>query len=170
MTACPMLCMVLHVQLLLHSNQPRIALHVQLLPTYSSQLCVTLHVQTLLHSISPRAKLYPAQPYLVWPGRRRPFFAFAPSFCSQLSRTYFSALGLWCIAQLFLSALCMSYRTRVHSWGSRPASWWSNLWMDRSCRAASVYWWDSIWWLQMERLFQVGRHIHIWFWIDCPLL
>ena len=36
---------------------------------------------------------------------RDPFFALAPTFCSQLNRTYFSPVGLWCIAQLYFIML-----------------------------------------------------------------
>ena len=171
MIACPTLHAPLHVQSLMYSNLPHIVLRVQLLPSCSSQPSMMLHVQLLLQSNLACATLHPEQPCLLWPGRQRPLLCSCPCILSQAPLALFQPY--WTLVHhtiLFRQNWCMRYRNRVHSWRYRPTIWWSNLQIDRCCRAASVYWCTSIWWLHTARLCQVGRHIHVWCWIDCPLL
>ena len=167
--ACPKLHATLHMQSLMCSNLPCIALHMQLLPSCSSQPCMILHVR--IHSSLAHVTLHPELPYLVWLGRQRTLFCSCPCILVQAQLALF--LPYWSLEHctiLFHRNQCMSYRNRVLCWKFRLVSWWSNLQIDRYCRAASMYWCISIWWLQMEWLCKVARHIHMWYWIIYPLL
>ena len=97
-----MCAVTLCVQSLSCSNQPRIALHVQLLPPCSNNhtLC---SVCRYCYTVTNHVQNY-TQTNLVQCDQadRDPFFALAPTFCSKLNRTYFSPVGLWCIAQFYL--------------------------------------------------------------------
>ena len=108
-------------------------------------------------------KLHPEQLCLVWTGQTdTPFLLLPLYFVASSVGPILALLDSGALHNFVLSVLVHELQDRGYTARDLGLqSWWFNLQTARICKAASAYWCASIWWLQMEQLYQVGRHIPV---------